>query len=436
MNNREHLIVTPVTSLPRAPRRRLRWLLASALTLALAGGFGGESIRRYLTLLALLRAPSTTAEQVRELTVGAMDPLSELRRFWATGRITHRLAVMEVAAGRARESAEFAQGAEFLFREGARDADSDVRERALGALDTLANGPSPHLPELARLQLADLDPQRRLLGLQWVRRTGGAELVPLIIPLVQDADATVAASADALLRTWTGNDVGVRIYSALGEGADPTSSKLDPVKEKALRDGLSKWREWWSLHATNYGPLTNPPLSAPLTTAHFAAGDFTLPDLENHAVSLHDFRGRVVLINFWATWCNACLTEIPDLIALQKRFGNRLVVLAICLDGRPDEHDHEHEHEGGQSAPSERKDAREIQEKVRRLVHAKGINYPILLNPAGEIGARFNGGELPTNVILDAAGRTQRRFIGTRSAAALDAMCREAGASETGSAWP
>ena len=431
MNNADHPSAPTVVSPTPPASRRLLGLLGIALILALVGWFGGADIRRQLTLQTLLRSPSATVEQVRDLTTGPVDPIIQLRRFWDTGRITHRLAVMEVAAERAKESPEYAHGAELLFREGALDADSDVRESALGAL---ASSSYPHLLELARLQLADLDPQRRLLGLQWVRRTGGAELVPLILPLVQDADPTVAASADSLLRTWTGNDVGVRIHSALGEGADPGSAKLDPQKELVLREGLSKWRDWWALHATNYLAAEAFPAAVTPPPAHFTAADFTLPDLENHPVTLSNFRGRVVLINFWATWCNACLTEIPNLIALQNRFGNRLVVLGICLDGRPDEHDHEHE--TAQADSSSRITGREIQDKVQRLVHAKGINYPVLLDISGEIGTRFNGGELPTNVILDANGRIQRRFIGTRSAAALDAMCREAGADGTKSAWP
>jgi len=51
------------------------------------------------------------------------------------------------------------------------------------------------------------------------------------------------------------------------------------------------------------------------------APDFTLPDLEGHQVVLGHYRGQVVLVNFWATWCAPCRTEIPDLMKLQAKYG-------------------------------------------------------------------------------------------------------------------
>ena len=145
-------------------------------------------------------------------------------------------------------------------------------------------------------------------------------------------------------------------------------------------------------------------------------------------MKLSDYRGKTVLLNFWATWCTACLMEIPDLVRLQKRDANDLVILAVCLDGRPEEHDHEHEEDHAETAaPSvTAHDRAEIRKKIERLVKSKGINYTIVLDPAGEIGARFNGQELPTNVILDTNGQVRRRFIGARAATALETMLHEA----------
>jgi hypothetical protein len=65
---------------------------------------------------------------------------------------------------------------------------------------------------------------------------------------------------------------------------------------------------------------------------------------------------------------------------------------------------------------------------VARAVQARGINYPVLLDPDNEVGGRFNGGELPTTVILDASGRVRRRFIGERSLKVFKAMLAEAAA--------
>jgi hypothetical protein len=67
-----------------------------------------------------------------------------------------------------------------------------------------------------------------------------------------------------------------------------------------------------------------------------------------------------------------------------------------------------------------------VREKVARVAQARGINYPVLLDPKNEAGGRYQGGELPTTVIVDAAGHVRRRFIGPRSLAVFEALLAEA----------
>jgi thiol-disulfide isomerase/thioredoxin len=145
----------------------------------------------------------------------------------------------------------------------------------------------------------------------------------------------------------------------------------------------------------------------------------------------------MVLLNFWATWCSACLTEIPDLVELQKRYTNRLVVIGISLDGVPDEHGHVGGMEGSDAADAHSQDGlkpeegphgptlAKIQANVTRVAKARGITYQVWLDPKNTVGSRFNGGELPTNVLIDPAGNVRRRFIGTRSLAAWEGMIAE-----------
>ncbi len=59
------------------------------------------------------------------------------------------------------------------------------------------------------------------------------------------------------------------------------------------------------------------------------AVDFTLPDLDGRPVRLSSFRGRWVIINFWATWCTPCLREIPELIWFSERYSDRATVIGI-----------------------------------------------------------------------------------------------------------
>jgi thiol-disulfide isomerase/thioredoxin len=154
--------------------------------------------------------------------------------------------------------------------------------------------------------------------------------------------------------------------------------------------------------------------------------DFSLKDPAGNLVRLADFHGKVVILNFWATWCTACLAEIPDLAALHKKMGERIAVIGVALDGLPDEHHHESTKESESEEHSVGQPLDAIRRKVATAVKARGINYPVLLDPSGAVGGCFNGGELPTTVIIDATGHVRRRFIGERSLAVFEAMVDEA----------
>jgi thiol-disulfide isomerase/thioredoxin len=136
-----------------------------------------------------------------------------------------------------------------------------------------------------------------------------------------------------------------------------------------------------------------------------------------------------VLLNFWTTWCPGCLAEIPDLIELQKRNAGRLAVLGISLDGpgAADEHGHSVDPPAdGQREAHPAEETEEWRAKLSRFAAEKGIHYPILHDPTDAVGRRFNGGELPTNVLVDADGFLRRRFVGGRTLAVFEKMIDEA----------
>jgi thiol-disulfide isomerase/thioredoxin len=105
-----------------------------------------------------------------------------------------------------------------------------------------------------------------------------------------------------------------------------------------------------------------------------------------------DQQGKVVLVNFWATWCGPCRMEIPDLIALQERYGMRgFTVVGLSAD-----------REGGMQV-------------VKPFVQQNRINYPILLAPEG-ISEAFGGvPALPTSFLIDRNGTVRFAFQGLAS---------------------
>lgn len=113
-----------------------------------------------------------------------------------------------------------------------------------------------------------------------------------------------------------------------------------------------------------------------------------LKDLRGRTVRLSDYRGKVVLLNFWATWCPPCRAEIPDLIKMQDRYRSKgLQVIGITY--RPER-------------------IGEIGEFVKRL----GVNYPVVLGTE-EAEALFDQGEtLPLTIIIDRRGDVRGRIEG------------------------
>jgi len=136
-----------------------------------------------------------------------------------------------------------------------------------------------------------------------------------------------------------------------------------------------------------------------------ASPDFTLKDLEDHDVSLSRFKGKVVLVNFWATWCGPCKIEIPWLIELQNKYGARgFTVLGVAMD------------EEGKSAvaPFVQK------ERFKVAGTSQSMNYPIVLG--NDATADKFGGLIgfPTSVLISQDGRVVKRVDGLVSYDEID----------------
>ncbi len=120
------------------------------------------------------------------------------------------------------------------------------------------------------------------------------------------------------------------------------------------------------------------------------APDFTLRDLNNKSVKLSDYRGKVVFVNFWATWCPPCRREIPAFIDLIKKYGkDGFVVLGIAVDSREFA-------------------------KVPGFVEQMGMNYPVLLDETGVSNLYGGIRSIPTTFVVNRDGRVVYRVVGSR----------------------
>lgn len=123
-----------------------------------------------------------------------------------------------------------------------------------------------------------------------------------------------------------------------------------------------------------------------------------IPDLEGRLQAISQWRGKVVVVNFWATWCAPCREEIPVFIRLQDKYGARgLQFVGIAID-QP--------------------------EKVRPYAAELGMNFPVLIGGAGAVDlSRLLGnraGVLPFTVILDRDGKIVRTEIGAVKEAVIE----------------
>ena len=129
--------------------------------------------------------------------------------------------------------------------------------------------------------------------------------------------------------------------------------------------------------------------------------DFTLTDLDGKPWSLKSLQGKVVLVNFWATWCPPCRKEMPDLEALYKQFRTQgLVVLAI---------------------------SDEDASKVRPFIAEKGISYTVLLDPGRKVNTLFHVMGIPKTFIYDRTGKLAAESIDMRTRTQFLGMLAQAG---------
>ena len=165
---------------------------------------------------------------------------------------------------------------------------------------------------------------------------------------------------------------------------------------------------WWEHLSHPLGPPASTAISAPtgVSSAGFdplytalgmrrpvepaAAPDFTLQTLEGRAAQLREFRGKLVLLNFWATWCAPCLHEMPSMERLYQTFKQTdFVLLAVSMD-------------------------RQGAEVAKPYVDNLKLTFPILLDSTAVVSRQYSVRGLPTTYLIDPDGLLIGVVIGAR----------------------
>jgi peroxiredoxin len=152
-------------------------------------------------------------------------------------------------------------------------------------------------------------------------------------------------------------------------GSETAAESNPPATENAVRSGAGG-------------------AGAPGTANRRAAPDFALKDLNGKEIKLSQFRGKVVILDFWATWCPPCRMEIPHFIALHREYQPKgLEIVGVSLD------------QGGAQV-------------VRPFAQQNGINYTMLVDGMPITGMYGGIQSIPTTFVIDKQGRVVKSFVG------------------------
>ena len=140
-------------------------------------------------------------------------------------------------------------------------------------------------------------------------------------------------------------------------------------------------------------------LALRLFSSPTAVPSFAFHDLDGRAITSESLRGKVTIVNFWATWCPPCRAEIPDLIALQSKYRDQLQIIGVSQD---------------ETGP----------EVVRQFAAEQRMNYPIVMSTP-ELERIFTGiYALPTSFVIDRDARIVQKHVGMLNAATTEGETR------------
>ncbi len=136
--------------------------------------------------------------------------------------------------------------------------------------------------------------------------------------------------------------------------------------------------------------------NGPAALAGKPAPSFTVVNDAGHPASLADYRGKIVVLNLWASWCPPCRAEMPDLDRLYRSYAKRGVVVVGVDQG-------------------------ESLDRARAFATSLGISYPVLVDDAQQYGRVYAALGLPTTIVIDRAGNVKQGYDGILTYAQMQA---------------
>ncbi len=217
----------------------------------------------------------------------------------------------------------------------------------------------------------------------WWRRRLECFLGVLLILILIGVPAC-SGSGDPADSTQGANAARSANSSRTDNSSQSSHSNVASEEDRGASDGTPQFRQA-DLATVDWAPFESGQVEP---AERFLAPQFTLQSVEGRPVSLGSFRGKVVLVNFWATWCGPCRKEIPDFIAMSESYpDDDFVVLGVSMD-------------------------REGLAKVQPFVRGSGITYPILIGGPRISPLYGNVSAIPTTFVIDKRGRIAARSRG------------------------
>ena len=174
----------------------------------------------------------------------------------------------------------------------------------------------------------------------------------------------------------------------------PTTSAIPSQTQTGSNQAAGGATDAGSQTATAQTATPTDPTSRMLMGAGFdvprqevASTDFTLSDLAGHQVSLSSYKGKLVILSFWATWCGPCKQEIPSVEALYQKLSSKgFTVVAV--------------------------DVMEKAEDVASFVKSNKMTFPVLLDTDGKVATQYDASGIPTNYVVSRDGKLLARVVG------------------------